>query len=313
MLLPTTCSAMVVVYLLSVFTCYDSKEKKIHRTERNKRRGIFFFAFAFFRAMIVSHHRNIFFYSPFRRLHLMSTTRQRYLEWKTRCSLPHIPIEIWAHLFSYLKLPDLLSLRLVSRTFYACINQHTPFWSFVVFNIDQGSHAIVPVQFLRNISTANLDLLSKTNRYAHCQIYLKGQPLKNSQTKRRKRRLLTLYEDDDEQQDQNYLRCLAVHFESLRSYDQFQLEHLLKKSVRRLEFSYECLSTEPSLQFLLKLDRLKYLKIAFLHNIFELDPFAIMLINTIQNILLLLLKLRRYHFESQKTNDRNMNENETNL
>ncbi|CAF3214960.1 unnamed protein product, partial [Rotaria sp. Silwood2] len=79
----------------------------------------------------------------------------------------------------------------------------------------------------------------------------------------------------------------------LRSFDQLQLEYLLKKSIRRLQLSYECLSTEPSLHFLLKLEQLRYLKISFIHNIIELDSFAIMLINTMCDIINLLFKLKR--------------------
>lgn len=218
----------------------------------------------------------------------MSTTRERYLEWQTRCLLPSIPIEIWAHIFSYLKLSDLFSIRLVSRIFYSCINQHTRFWSLVIFNIDQCSKFFVPIEFLRNISTMNIDLLTKTNQYSHCQIYLRNQPLKNSQTKRQKRRLYEI------EQSNQFLRCYTVHFESLRTYDQYQLEYLLKKSIRRLEFSYECLSSEPSIMFLFKLEHLKYLKISFQHNIIELDPYSLMFINVIQDIVGILLKLKRY-------------------
>lgn len=231
----------------------------------------------------------------------MSTTRQRYLEWKTRCLLPPLPIELWANIFSYLKFSDLLSLRLVSRTFYSCINHHTQFWSLVIFNIDQCPKLFVPIQLLRNITTSNLNLLTKTNHYSHCQIFLQSQPLKSSSTKRRKRQL---YENEEEK---NFLRCYAVHFESLRTYDQYQLEHLLKKSVRRLEFSYECLSNEPSILFLFKLEHLKYLKISFRHNIIDLDPFAIQLINVIQDIVGVLLKLKRYRKKIEKEIYRNMN------
>jgi len=218
----------------------------------------------------------------------MSTTRERYLEWKTRCLLPSLPIELWAHIFSFLKLSDLFSLRLVSRTFYSCINHHTRFWSLVIFNIDQCPKLFVPSQFLRNISTANLDLLTKTNHYSHCQIFLQSQPLKSSQTKRRKRRLF------ETEQSTNFLRCYAVHFESLRTYDQYQLEYLLKKSIRRLEFSYECLGSEPSIMFLFKLEHLKHLKISFRHNITIVDPFSTMLIGVIRDIVGVLLKLKRY-------------------
>jgi hypothetical protein len=229
----------------------------------------------------------------------MSTTRERYLEWKNRCLLPQLPTEIWSHIFSYLEINDLFSIRLVSRLFYSCINQHTNFWSSIIFNIDQCPIYSVKSDLFRNISSSNIDLLTKTNIYSHCQIYLKAQPLENSYNKRRKRRLLLSQHNDEElkkkqQQQQGYLRCLSVHFESLRSFDQLQLEYLLKKRIRRLELSYECLSTEPSLNFLLKLERLKYIKISFLYNISELDTFTIMLINTMYSIINILLKLKRY-------------------
>jgi len=222
---------------------------------------------------------------------IMSTTRERYLEWKIRSLLPQLPIEIWAQIFSYLPIDDLFSIRLVSRLFCSCINQHTSFWSLVIFNIDQCSNYSISSNLLRNISSSNIDLLTKSNVYSHCNVYLKAQPLKNSFNKRRKRRLLI---SNSDQNQQPYLRCLSVHLDSLRSFDQIQLEYLLRKRIRRLEFSYECLSNEPSLNFLLKLERLKYLKISFLHNIFELDSFTIMLINTIQEIVCLLFRIKRY-------------------
>jgi hypothetical protein len=223
----------------------------------------------------------------------MSTTRERYLEWKTRSCLPQLPIELWAHIFSYLSIDDLFSIRLVSRLFNASVNQHTSFWSLVIFNIDQCPNYSIPSNLLRNISTSNIDLLTKSSVYSHCNVYLQAQPLKNSISKRRKRRLLM---SNSEEKKQAYVRCSFVHFESLRSFDQLQLQYLLEKRVRRLEFSYECLSYEPSLHFLVKLERLKYLKISFLHNIFELDSFTIMLINTIQEIVCLLLRIKRYNF-----------------
>jgi len=224
----------------------------------------------------------------------MSTTRERYLEWKNRCLLPQLPTEIWSHIFSYLQINDLFSIRLVSRLFYSCINQHTNFWSLIIFNIDQCPIYSVTSDLLCNISSSNIDLLTKTNIYSHCQIYLKAQPLENSYNKRRKRRLLLSQRNDEELRKQGYLRCLSVHFESLRSFDQLQLEYLLKKRIRRLELSYECLSNEPSLIFLLKLERLKSIKISFLYNISELDTFALTLINTMHSIINILLKLKRY-------------------
>jgi hypothetical protein len=226
----------------------------------------------------------------------MSTTRERYLEWKNRSLLPQLPLEIWAHIFSYLKINDLFSLRLVSRLFYSCINQHSHFWSSVIFNIDQCPIYLVKSDIIRNISSSNIDLLTKSNIYSHCKIYLKAQPLKNSFNKRRKRRLLISHYNDEQlkKQQQPYLRCLSVHFESLQSFDQLQLEYLLKKRLHRLELSYQCSSNEPSLHFLFKLERLKYLKISFLHNILQLDTFTIMLINTMHEIIILLFKLKRY-------------------
>jgi len=226
----------------------------------------------------------------------MSTTRERYLEWKNRSLLPQLPTEIWSHIFSYLSINDLFSIRLVSRLFYSCVNQHTNFWLFVIFNIDQCPIYSIPSNIICNICTSNVELLTKSNIYSHCNVYLKSQPLKNSFSKRRKRRLLISQYNDEEfkKKQQIYLRCLSVHFESLRSFDQLQLEYLLKKRIHRLELSYECLPNEPSLIFLLKLERLKYLKISFLHNILELDTYDMMLIDTMYDIIILLLKLKRY-------------------
>ncbi|CAF0956073.1 unnamed protein product [Adineta steineri] len=224
----------------------------------------------------------------------MSTTRERYLEWKNRCLLPQLPVELWAHIFSYLQINDLFSIRLVSRLFYSCINQHTSFWSSVIFNIDECSNYLVTSDLIRHVRSSNIDLFTKSDIYSHCTVYLKAQPSVNSTNKRRKRQLLKSHDDDDDQSSkkQLYLRCLSVHFESLRSFDQLQLEYLLRKRIRRLELSYECISNEPSLVFLLKLERLKHLKISFLHNITELNPFAIMLIRTIRDIIILLFKLK---------------------
>ena len=225
----------------------------------------------------------------------MSTTRERYLQWKIRSQLPQIPVEIWAKIFSYLTVDDYLSIRLVSRLFYGCVNQYTSFWSLVVLNIDQCPHYSIPAVLLQNISSSNLDLLTKSNPYAHCQIYLKPQPLQNSQKKRRKRLSLL---DEHLNKPKPYLRSSSVHFESLRSFEPLQLAYLLKTRVRRLEFSYECLSTEPSLHFLFKLERLKYLKLVFLHNIVELDSFTMMFIRTIQDIVCALFRLTRYQVEN---------------
>jgi hypothetical protein len=224
----------------------------------------------------------------------MSTTRERYLEWKNRCLLPQLPIEIWAHIFSYLQINQLFSIRLVSRLFYSCVNQHTYFWSSVIFDIDQCPTYLVTSDIIRHIRSSNINLFTKSNIYSHCTVYLKAQPLINSINKRRKRRLLISYQDDEQSNKQLYLRCLSVHFESLYSFDQLQLEYLLKKRIRRLELSYEFLPKEPSLVFLLKLERLKHLKISFLHNITEPDTFDIMLINAMRDIIVLLFKLRRY-------------------
>ncbi|CAF0971854.1 unnamed protein product [Adineta steineri] len=224
----------------------------------------------------------------------MSTTRERYLEWKNRCLLPQLPVELWAHIFSYLQINDLFSIRLVSRLFYSCINQHTSFWSSVIFNIDECTNYLVTSDLIRYVRSSNIDLFTKSDIYSHCTVYLKAQPSVNSTNKRRKRQLLKSHDDDDDKSSkkQLYLRCSSVHFESLRSFDQLQLEYLLRKRIRRLELSYECISNEPSLVFLLKLERLKHLKISFLHNITELNPFAIMLIRTIRDIIILLFKLK---------------------
>ncbi|CAF0880906.1 unnamed protein product [Adineta ricciae] len=223
----------------------------------------------------------------------MSTARERYLEWKNRCLLPQLPTEIWVHIFSYLHVNDLLSVRRVSRLFCSCINQHTYFWSSVIFDIDQCANYSIPTNLLRHVRSANIELFTKSNIYSHCTVYLKPQPIINSTSKRRKRHLLKAHDDDDEQlKKQSYLRCASVHFETLRSFDQLQLEYLLKNRIRRLQFSYECLSHEPSPIFLFKLERLKHLKISFVHNIIQLDSFAVMLINTIRDIVDLLLKLK---------------------
>jgi hypothetical protein len=224
----------------------------------------------------------------------MSTTRERYLEWKNRSLLPQLPTELWAHIFSYLEIYDLFSIRLVSRLFYSCVNQHTYFWSSVIFDIDECSTYSMSSAVFHHVRSSNIDLFTKSNMYSHCTVYLKEQPLVNSINKRRKRRLLKSYHDNEQIGKQPYLRCLSVHFESFRSFDQFQLEYLLQERIRRLEFSYEFLSNEPSLSFLFKLKRLKYLKISFLHNINELDQFAVMLINKMSDIIILLLKLQRY-------------------
>jgi hypothetical protein len=222
----------------------------------------------------------------------MTTTRERYLEWKNRCLLPALPIEIWAHIFSYLPINDLSAVRLVSRLFCSCVNQHTKFWSSVIFDIDQCPNYSVESSLLWHVRSSNTELFTKSNLYCHCTADLKAQPLVNSTNKRRKRQLLHSHAEDESSKKQLYLRCTSVRFESLRSFDQLQLEYLLKKRIRRLEFSYECLSSEPSLIFLLKLERLKHLKVSFVHNITELDPFAVMLINAIREIVTVLLKLR---------------------
>lgn len=225
----------------------------------------------------------------------MSTTRERYLQWKNRSLLPQLPIEIWAHIFTYLSIKDLFSVRLVSRLLCSCVNQHTRFWSSVIFNIDQFPHYVFEAHLLKNVRSSNIDLFTKSNVYSHCDVYLKAQPLVNSINKRRKRRLLmSNNETDEKSKKQVYLRCLSVHLESLRSFDQLQLEYLLKNRINRLSFSYECVSTEPSLAFLLRLEKLRHLKISFLHNINELDSFGHMLINTMSDIMILLFKLRRY-------------------
>ncbi|CAF4894990.1 unnamed protein product [Rotaria sp. Silwood1] len=223
----------------------------------------------------------------------MSTTRKRYLEWKNRSLLPQLPIEIWAHIFSYLKISDLLSIRLVSRLFYSSINQYTNFWSLIIFDIDQCPLYLVQSKYFHNIRSSNINLFTKTNIYSHCNIYLKTQPLINSTNKRRKQHLFISNNNNDEQLKKHiYLHCYSIYFESLRSFDQLQLEYLLKKFIKRLYLSYEFLSIEPSLNFLLKLEQLKYLKISFIHNIIELDSYSIMLINTMSDIINLLFKLK---------------------
>jgi hypothetical protein len=224
----------------------------------------------------------------------MSTTRERYLEWKNRSLLPQLPVEIWSQIFSYLDIYDLFSVRLVSRLFYSCINQHTHFWSCVILDIDQCPSYLVASDIIRNIRSSNIDLFTKSNLYIHCTLYLKPQPPSNSINKRRKRRLFIANEHDEQMKKQSYLRCSSVCFQSLRLFDQLQLECLLKKRIRRLEFSYECLSTESSLMLLVKLERLKHLKISFIHNIIDRDSFALMLINTMRDVIIVLFRLKRY-------------------
>ncbi|CAF3738913.1 unnamed protein product [Rotaria magnacalcarata] len=230
----------------------------------------------------------------------MTTTRERYLQWKNRLLLPQLPIEIWSHIFSYLEIYDLLSMRLVSRLFYSCVNRHTPFWLSVIFDIDQCPNYLIQPNLLNNVRSSNVNLFTKSNLYSHCNIYLKGQPLISSKNKRRKRRLLLSQQNDDESKKQLHLRCSSVHFESLRSFDQLQLECLLTKRVRHLELSYECLPTEPSLNFLLKIERLRYLKLIFMHNINELDSFSTMIVNTMHDIIILLFKLKSKMFPLQR-------------
>lgn len=221
----------------------------------------------------------------------MSTTRERYLQWKNRLLLPQLPIEIWAHIFAYLGVNDLLSIRLVSRLFHSCVNQHTRFWRSVILDIDQCSNHLVQSNLLHNVRSSKINLFTKSNLYSHCTIYLKSQPLVSSINKRRKRRLL-LSQHNDASKKMPYLRCLSVNFESLRSYDQLQLEYLFKQRVRRLELSYECSSTEPSLNFLLKMEKLRHLKISFIHNVIEIDAFANTLINAMHEIVILLFKIK---------------------
>ncbi|CAF4352848.1 unnamed protein product, partial [Rotaria sp. Silwood2] len=96
----------------------------------------------------------------------MSTTRERYLEWKNRSLLPQLPIEIWAHIFLYVEISDLLLIRLVSRLFYSCVNQHTYFWSSIIFDIDQCPIYLVQSKFLHNICSSNINLFTKTSIYS---------------------------------------------------------------------------------------------------------------------------------------------------
>ena len=99
----------------------------------------------------------------------MSTTRERYLEWKNRSLLPQLPIETWSHIFSYLSINDLLSIRLVSRLFCSCVNHHTYFWSSIIFDIDQCPNYSISSNLFNNIRSSNIDLFTKSNTYSHCK------------------------------------------------------------------------------------------------------------------------------------------------
>ena len=225
----------------------------------------------------------------------MSTTRERYLQWRHRSLLPQLPVEMWAEILSYLTIADLRSMRLVSRLLNSCVNQHTNFWSRVIFDLDHCPLQSVPPSRMKNMRSSNLELFTKSNRYAHCELYFPAEALSSlkARRKRRQRRLNISQYDKGQWQNEAYLRCSAVHFQSLRLFDQVQLECLLKRRIRHLEFSHECLINEPSLNFLCRLERLRSLKITFVHNINALDAFALMLVNAMQAIMLLLLKLSR--------------------
>ena len=226
----------------------------------------------------------------------MSTTRERYLEWKNRYETAQLPIEIWAKIFSHLSFVDLVSVRLVSRLFNACVSQFTDFWSCAIVNLDMArADEICPTQ-LKNIRFSNIDLLTKTKLYSHCTAYFNGRPRSLMKTKR-KRRLLLSIKNESSSTDEISFRCSSIHFQSLRGWEPQQLESLLQRRIRRFACSYECLSNEPSLSFLLKLDRLKYVKIHFIHAIDRIDAFSIMLMNTMQHIVSLIVRLPRYSFE----------------
>src|ERR1700722_5584117 len=106
----------------------------------------------------------------------MSTTRQRYLEWRDRLSLPQLPIELWSHIFSYLDVHDLFSVRLVSRSFHSYVTQYTHFWSSVIFDLDNFPICMSSPDLNRYVRSSNINLFTKTKTYAHFTLYLRGQP-----------------------------------------------------------------------------------------------------------------------------------------
>ena len=227
---------------------------------------------------------------------VMSTTRERYIEWRTRSLLPQLPIEIWSHIASYLNVDELFSLRLVSRLFHACVNHYTHFWSSVILDLDRCSIPLVEKNRIQHIRLSKLDLVTRSNLYAHCSVDFIGLSLSATKVlhKRPRRRLFTSADQQEFLRNTPYLRCSSISFQTLRLFGPAQLEHLLQKRVRRLAFSYQCQTFEPSVLFLLKLRHLKYLRITFTHNINAVDAFARMLINTMRNVILVLFRLKRY-------------------
>jgi hypothetical protein len=227
----------------------------------------------------------------------MSTTRERYLQWKHRLSLPQFPIEIWTKIFSYLHVTDLCSIRLVSRLFYACVNQHTDFWSNTIFDLDLAVQPHISERSLCHIRLSKIDLLCQTNRYAHCSIYINAQPLTNDQRSfksRRRRRFFDSSHSTDEPQSHRYLRCVSVHFASLKLFDQSQLHYLLIRRVRSLSFVHEFTMNEPSMHFLFKLARLKSLEITFRHNIETIDAYSQVLVDAMEHSVSVILQMIRY-------------------
>ena len=166
----------------------------------------------------------------------------------------------------------------------------------MILDLDRCSVPLVPKNRIQHIRLSKIDLISKTKLYAHCSVDFVGTSVSTAKSlyKRRKGRLLTASAQRELWKSTPYMRCSSICFQSLRLFDQAQLEHLLQKRIRRLTFSYECQTFEPSVHFLLKLQHLKYLRITFLHNITMLDAFARMLINVMRNAILVLFRLKRY-------------------
>jgi hypothetical protein len=250
-------------------------------------------------------------FSDFERFVDMSTTRQRFLEWKNRSRLPQLPVEIWSQIFMYLYRDDLCSVRLVSRMFYTCVNQYTHFWSSVIFDVDHCPMPLVTSNYMRHVRLSNMNLLTRTNLYTHCTVYFHGQLLSmtaskalNHRRRRHDHRLLSSNTNDVRPTDP-YIRCSSIHFQSFRLFESTQLEYLLRKRVRHLTFSYECLPNEPSVNFLIKLDRLKSLKIHFVHHIHDVDIFTETIIRMMQTIVLIIFQLKRYVRTNETCKHRN--------
>lgn len=219
----------------------------------------------------------------------MSTTRERYLEWRIRDSTIPLPVEIWAEIFAFLSVDDLFSVRLVSRRFYSCVNEHTKFWSSVIVDLDNWPSFKIHRNRLKSVRLSNLDILTKSKVYNHCQVYLRPKKLRNNASKRKR----SSSDQNENSKDESFLRCTSVYFRSFASWTNSKLESMLSKNIEQLAFFYEFSRNEPSLNFLLNLRRLKYLKISFVHAIHHIDAFSIMLINTMRQIVSLTVRLHR--------------------